>query len=118
MFSLIFLSTSLITLIGVDAPAVMDNFVNGAISAASRSLLSPIRYVRSHTERQTSYSFTVLELERLPITTTASDVDASSRASVCLSAVTLHIVSKIIGFVYSFSIIFKLFFHSLNFCVV
>jgi hypothetical protein len=60
----------------------------------------------------------VFELLLPPITTTASHSDAKRAASSWRVSVTLHIVSKIIGFVYSFLIISKDFFHSERFCVV
>ena len=54
----------------------------------------------------------VLELVLSPITIIRSTFSAKDLASSCLSAVALHIVSKITAFVHSFLIIFKLFFHS------
>ena len=48
--SLMFLSTSLITLYGVDAPAVMDTVLLYGITISESPEASSMRYVRSQTE--------------------------------------------------------------------
>ena len=60
----------------------------------------------------TSFNLQVLELCLPPMTIIASQILESSDASDCLSAVALHIVSNILQFVHTFSIIFSHFFHS------
>jgi hypothetical protein len=60
----------------------------------------------------------VLELWRPPMTIMASDAAESACASVCLSRVALHIVSKTTAFVHSKFMIFTQFRHSLMLKVV
>ena len=112
------LYTSCISSLGVDAPATIPTCCDVAKREASNSDASTIHTVLPHFSRQISKSFLVLALCRPPTTTMPSHRAASSRARLCRSSVTLHIVPKILAFVYSFFIIFSVLFHLHKFCVV
>ena len=112
------LCTSCISSLGVDAPATIPMFCDVAKRVISNSDASEIHTVLPHTSRQISKSFAVLALSRPPTTTMPSHRAASALARLCRSSVTLHIVPKILAFVYSFFIIFSVLFHLHKFCVV
>ena len=86
---------------GVLAPAVTPTFLifinNSGESSLTVSILIVLQY-----SLQTRTNFCVFEEWRPPITIIKSFCFASSAASVCLSSVALHIVSKISQFVHSF----------------
>ena len=99
--SLILLSTSSIIDEGVDAPAVTPTVPaprhhagssSCAVSTAAAFVWRPA----------TDTSFWVLEDCRPPMTTIRSHWRARHSASCCLAHVALHIVSNMLGFVYTF----------------
>ena len=105
------LSTSLIITEGVEAPAVTPTTLQSEKSMSFNSSAVSIRYDLQFAEL-TSLSLQVLDEWRPPIMTIASAEAEISAASLCLSDVALHIVSKILQFVHTFFSIFSHFFHS------
>lgn len=109
--SVILSSTSFIILAGAEAPAVTPIECAFCISRTGRSLLVCASQVLGQRSLQISYNLRVLELFLSPITTIKSDCSDRAFASDCLSDVALHIVSKKVGFVYTFFTVSKHFFH-------
>ena len=103
---------------GVDAPAVIPTVTQPAKLSGLSSSARSMSVQRLQTEEAISNSFFVFELSLPPITIIPSLIAARPFVSLCLFSVTLHIVSKIIAFVYSFFNFFSHFFQRIVFCVV
>ena len=112
------LITSCIIYSGVEAPATIPVLPSAGRGSAESSDASPIRKVFLQCDAQMPKSFAVFELSEPPMTITESQLSDRRSASLCLSSVALHIVSKKTGFVYSFSIFFLHFSHCDGFWVV